>query len=151
MWPKNGTTQHLRWWHFYMRGGSPRIKTYHTCRLYSDKTDKICTGAKPNLQPAGIGDSFKPMSAVLSVWGQLIFFCFHFYARVCMLSKDMGESFLLSKDEPLTPNIDGVMPLWIFRTRAQNTKIGQKSAKMDLSVLVFIFSPRPPRPFLLIF
>ena len=39
------------------------------------------------------------------------------------------ESCLLSKDEPLTPNIDGVMALWIFRRRAQNT---QNRQKMDL-------------------
>ena len=47
-----------------------------------------------------------------------------------MLLKGMGERFLPSEDEPLTPNIDGVMALWIFRRRAQNTKIGQKSAKI---------------------
>ena len=41
-----------------------------------------------------------------------------------MVLKGMGERFLLSKDEPLTPDIDGVMALWIFRKRAQNTKIG---------------------------
>ena len=40
-----------------------------------------------------------------------IFFYFHFYARFGMLSKGMGESFILSEDEPLTPNIDGVMTL----------------------------------------
>ena len=36
---------------------------------------------------------------------------FIFYALFGMLSKGMGESFLLSKYEPLTPNIDGVMAL----------------------------------------
>ena len=52
------------------------------------------------------------MVYILSVWGeQNYFFCFHFYALVGMLLKDMDESFLLSKDEPLTPNIDGVMAL----------------------------------------
>merc|ERR1711966_504211 len=40
---------------------------------------------------------------------------FHFYALFGMLSKGIGERFLLSKDEPLTPNIDGVVALWIFR------------------------------------
>ena len=34
-----------------------------------------------------------------------------FYAWFDTLLKGMGESFLLSKDEPLTPNIDGVMAL----------------------------------------
>ena len=42
-----------------------------------------------------------------------------------MLLKGMGESFLLSKDEPLTPNIDKVMRVWIFRRKTQNTKIGK--------------------------
>ena len=43
-----------------------------------------------------------------------------------MLLKGMGEAFLLSKDEPLTPNIDGVMALWIFRRRVQTAKNRQK-------------------------
>ena len=47
---------------------------------------------------------------LLSVWGQE-FFYFHFYALFGMLSKGMGGRFLLSKDEPLTPDIDGVMAL----------------------------------------
>ena len=40
-----------------------------------------------------------------------IFSYFQFYAWFGMLSKGMGKSFILSKDEPLTPNIDGVMAL----------------------------------------
>ena len=36
---------------------------------------------------------------------------FHFYVLTVVLLKGMGETFLLSKDEPLTPNIDGVMAL----------------------------------------
>ena len=49
---------------------------------------------------------------VLSVWGQLIFFSlFIFHAWFGMLSKSVGESFILSKDEPLTPNIYGLMAL----------------------------------------
>ena len=50
---------------------------------------------------------------VLSVWGQEIYFfsIFFFYALFGMLLKGMGERFLLSKDEPLTPDIDGVMAL----------------------------------------
>ena len=47
-----------------------------------------------------------------------------------MLLKGVGERFLLFEDEPLTPDIDGVIALGIFRNRAQNTKIGQKSAKI---------------------
>ena len=60
-----------------------------------------------------------------------------------MLLKGMGESFILSEDKPLTPNIDGVMALWIFRRRAQTAKSWQK---LDLSILVFDFLPPPPRP-----
>ena len=48
---------------------------------------------------------------LLSVWGGLTFFYFHFYALFGVLLKSMGESFLLSDDEPLTPNIDGVKVL----------------------------------------
>jgi len=55
----------------------------------------------------------------------------------------MVESFLLSEDEPLTPNIDGVMAL-ICRRRAQNTKSAKNGQKLDLSILVFIyFCPAP--------
>ena len=40
------------------------------------------------------------------------FFCiFIFDVLTVVLLKGMGESFLLSKDEPLTPNIDGVVAL----------------------------------------
>ena len=50
---------------------------------------------------------------ILSVWGgqNYFFSVFIFYARFGMLLKGMGESFLLSEDEPLTPNIDGLMAL----------------------------------------
>ena len=47
-----------------------------------------------------------------------------------MLLKGMGERFLLFEDEPLPPDIDGVMALRFFRNRAQNTKIGRKLAKI---------------------
>ena len=39
------------------------------------------------------------------------FLYFHFYGFTVVLLKGMGGSFLLSKDEPLTSNIDGVMAL----------------------------------------
>ena len=69
-----------------------------------------------------------------------------------MLLKSMGESFLLSKDEPLTPNIDGVMALWIFRNRAQTAENWQKSAKIGpLDSSLEFFSPPPPSPFVLKF
>ena len=61
-----------------------------------------------------------------------------------MLLKSMGESFLLSKDEPLTPNIDGVMALWIFRNRAQTAENWRKSAKIGpLDSSLEFFRPRP--------
>jgi len=62
-----------------------------------------------------------------------------------MLLKGMGESFILSEDEPLTPNIDGVMALWIFRRRAQTAENRRKSAKigpLDPSIYLF-FTPAP--------
>ena len=55
-------------------------------------------------------------------WTKLIFSVFILYAWFCVLLKSMGESFLLSEDEPRTPNIDGVMALWNFRRRAQTAK-----------------------------
>ena len=48
-----------------------------------------------------------------------------------MLLKGMGERFLLFKDEPLTPGIDGVVGLWFFENGAKITKIGQKLAKIE--------------------
>ena len=42
---------------------------------------------------------------------KLFFSIFIFYAWFGVLLKGMGESFLLSKDEPLTSDIDGVMAL----------------------------------------
>ena len=58
-----------------------------------------------------------------------------------MLPKGMGESFLLPKDEPLTPNIDGVIEF--LEEGPKRPKIGKKWQKLDLSILVFIFCPRP--------
>ena len=48
---------------------------------------------------------------LLSVWGQEIYFFSISYASFGILVKGMGESFLLSKDEHLTLDIDGVMAL----------------------------------------
>ena len=50
---------------------------------------------------------------VLSVWGEqnIIFFNINFYVSIGMLLKGMVESSLLFEDEPLTPNIDKVMPV----------------------------------------
>ena len=64
-----------------------------------------------------------------------------------MLLTGMGESFLPSKDEILTSDIDGVMALWFFRRRDQNTKIGQKMAKIGpLKSSFYLVSPPPPSP-----
>ena len=42
----------------------------------------------------------------------VLFFCiFIFYVLTVVLLKGMGESFLLSEDEPINPNKDGVMAL----------------------------------------
>ena len=65
-----------------------------------------------------------------------------------MLLKDMGESFLLSEDEPLTLNIDGVMALWIFRRRAQTAENRRKSAIIGpFESIFYLFSPPPPGRF----
>ena len=81
-----------------------------------------------------------------------IFFYFHFYAWFGMILKGMCERFLLSKDEPLTPDIDLVMALWSFRNRAQNTKIGRELANIGpLDPSFYFISPPSPRPFVLNF
>ena len=49
-----------------------------------------------------------------------------FYAWFGVLLKGVGQSFILFEDEPLTPNIDGVMALWFFRRRAQTAENRQK-------------------------
>ena len=52
------------------------------------------------------------LSLLVSVWGQEVFCKFRvFYFASGVQLKGMGESFLLSGDEPLTPNIDGVVAL----------------------------------------
>ena len=53
--------------------------------------------------------------------------------------KGMIKSSLLSKDESLTPNIDKVMPVWMFIRRVKT-----KNGKNELLILVldFILSPR---------
>ena len=56
----------------------------------------------------------------------IVFFSFSvLYLMRCVIEGSMAESSLLSKDELLTPNIDGIIALWVFRKRAQNTKIGE--------------------------
>ena len=87
---------------------------------------------------------------LLSVWGQLICFfsIFNFYAWFIMLFKGMDERFLQSEDEPLTPNIDGVMTLWIFRRRAQTAENRRKSAIIGpFESIFYLFSPPPPGRF----
>ena len=85
---------------------------------------------------------------ILSVCPQQnYFFLFSFFAWFGMSLKCMGESFLLSKDEPLTPGIDGGTALWIFRNTAQNTKIDQTSANIGpLKSNFYLVSPPPPCP-----
>ena len=53
----------------------------------------------------------QPTSNILSVWGQDFFCIFIFYFASGVQLKSMDEIFLLSGDEPLTPNIDGVVAL----------------------------------------
>ena len=64
-----------------------------------------------------------------------------------MLLKGMGGRFLLSEDEPLTPNIDGVMRHFDFLEGGpKRPKIGVNRRKLDLSILVFIFFAPAPLP-----
>ena len=64
----------------------------------------------------------------------------------------MGESFLLSEDEPLTLDMDGVVALGMFRRRAPTAENRRKSAKIGpLDPSFYFFSPPPPRPFVLNF
>ena len=51
------------------------------------------------------------MYCLFGVDNIVIFSIFIFYSSFGMLLKGMDESFLLSKDEHLTLNIDGVMAL----------------------------------------
>ena len=63
---------------------------------------------------------------------------------VSMSLKGVLESSLLlvSKDKPLTPNIDKVIGVRIFKRRAQNTK---KQSRLDISILVFMCSRKRER------
>ena len=55
----------------------------------------------------------------------------------------MGESFLLAEDEPLTPNIDGVMALEFLEGGPKTRKLAENRRKLDLWTLVFFFVPAP--------
>merc|ERR1711966_548823 len=88
--------------------------------------------------------SYGHQGTICSGSRNIYFSFFIFYVLFGMLLKGMGERFLLFKDEPLTPDIDGVMALWFFRNRAQNTKIGQKLAKIGpLDRSFYLFAPAP--------
>ena len=80
-------------------------------------------------------------SVTVCLGSRTIFLYSHFYVLIGMSLKAVVRSCLLSKDELLTPHIDGVMAFCIFKMRAQNTK---NSRTLDLLILVFIlFCPRP--------
>ena len=56
-------------------------------------------------------------------WTALFFlFIFLMSYLVCYWKMSMVKSSLLAKDEHLAPNIDKIMGVWMFRTRAQNNK-----------------------------
>ena len=71
--------------------------------------------------------------------GLITLLYFHFYVLIGVLLKGVVKSCLLSKDELLTPNIDEDMTVWIFRRRAQNTKM----AKIGLRIFSFQIYSRP--------
>ena len=56
----------------------------------------------PTTMDQDIGALKLSVQDLLSVWGEQI---------IGILLKGMGETFILSEDEPLTPNIDGVVAL----------------------------------------
>ena len=63
---------------------------------------------------SGVGEIIGQLNfkLIYCLFGVNYFFSiFIFYAWFGMLSQGIGESFILSEDEPLTPNIDGVMAL----------------------------------------
>ena len=97
----------------------------------------------PSKQPNIILDKISDWcNGIVCLGSRNIFICiFNFYVASGVQLKGMIESFLLSKDEPLTPNIDEVMAVWIFRRRAQNTKIGKKWTS-QFCFLIFL----PPSP-----
>ena len=54
-----------------------------------------------------------------------------------MLLNGMGESFLLTEDEPLTLNIGGVVALWFLEIGPKTRKPAKNWQKLALSILVF--------------
>ena len=52
-----------------------------------------------------------------------------------MLLNGVDESFLLSKDEPLTPNIDGVVALW-SKPRALVGNVARRDVSWRVSALM---------------
>ena len=101
----------------------PHVETYRCKRMFGQHPgDKGLTYQSPEISPG-----WAPKYCLFGV--NYFFSIFIFYAWFGMLSKGMGKSFLLSEDEPLTPNIDGVMALWIFRRRAQTA---ENRRKLDL-------------------
>jgi len=106
------------------------------------KYTETFTSKQPHLSSRGRESSAYCLFGVNKYFFQI----FIFYAWFGMLLKGMGESLILSKDEPLTPNIDGVMVLWIFRRRAQTAYVCMyvKSAKLGpLNLSFYFFRPRP--------
>ena len=56
---------------------------------------------------------------------KIVFYYFHFNILFGMLLKGIVESSILSKDEPLTPNVHEVMTFHFFRRRALKAKTGK--------------------------
>ena len=89
-----------------------------------------------------VSPSKQPFASTNSFWEELVLslqvfdsaltdclvstiFIILYFVSIGMLLKGVVESSLLFKDEPLTPNIGKVTPVWFFRTRAQNAKINE--------------------------
>ena len=87
--------------------------------------------------------------AVPSVWGPLIFFSFHFHF-VCRIEPVIDrygrEPFYRPRMEPLTPDMEGVTALGMFRRRGPDTPQRPKRRRTwdPLASSVYLCSSPPP-------
>ena len=84
----------------------PVLRGVHCCDYaVSDDATHYCDQKEINKTSAAKNQ------ATVCLGSTNIFFYFQFYAQFGISLRGVGKSFLLSKDELLTPNIDGVMVL----------------------------------------
>ena len=113
-------------------------------RVRSRNLPACARSPTPSVALSSAGDPSRlPTCRRLGVETYFCFCSFMFYVASGVSLKGTGERCLPSEDGPLTPNMDGVMALGMFRKRARNTT---HRRTWDLSMLVFLlfFAPRPP-------